>query len=73
VKRRNYKVGFEVLAAASMKMAVFWFVAMIALVMEAASTSETSVNFYQTILRNNPEESHLNYKVPSYVIFSILM
>jgi hypothetical protein len=27
--------------------------------MEAASTSETSVNFYQTTLRNNPESSHL--------------
>jgi hypothetical protein len=25
---------------------------------EAASTSETSVNFYQTTLRNNPEGSH---------------
>jgi hypothetical protein len=30
-----------------------------ALLMEAASTSETSVNFYQTIRRNNPEDSHL--------------
>jgi hypothetical protein len=28
--------------------------------MEAASTSETSVNFYQTICRNNPEDSHLH-------------
>jgi hypothetical protein len=37
-----------------MKMAVF-----IALKMEAASTSETSVNFYQTSRRNNPEDSHL--------------
>jgi hypothetical protein len=27
--------------------------------MEAASTSETSVNFYQTTQRNNPEDSHL--------------
>jgi hypothetical protein len=27
----------------------------IALMMEAASTSEMSVNFYQTTLRNNPE------------------
>jgi hypothetical protein len=26
---------------------------------EAASSSETSVNFYQTTLRNNPEDSHL--------------
>jgi hypothetical protein len=26
---------------------------------EAASTSETSVNFYQSTLRNNPEDSHL--------------
>jgi hypothetical protein len=29
------------------------------LMMEAASTSETSVNFYQTTRRNNPEDSHL--------------
>jgi hypothetical protein len=29
------------------------------LTMEAASTSETSVNLYQTTWRNNPEDSHL--------------
>jgi hypothetical protein len=28
--------------------------------MEAASTSETSVNFYQTARRNNPENSDLH-------------
>jgi hypothetical protein len=28
----------------------------IALMMEAASTSKTSVNFYQTTRRNNPED-----------------
>jgi hypothetical protein len=27
--------------------------------MEAASTSETSVNFYQTTRRSNPEDTHL--------------
>jgi hypothetical protein len=32
---------------------------MIALMMEAASTSETAVNFYQTTRHNNPEDSHL--------------
>jgi hypothetical protein len=32
---------------------------MIALMMEAARTSETSVNFYQTTRRYNPEDSHL--------------
>jgi hypothetical protein len=32
---------------------------LIALMMEAASISETSVNFYQTTRRNNPEDSHL--------------
>jgi hypothetical protein len=31
----------------------------IALMMEAANTSETSVNFYQATRRNNPEDSHL--------------
>jgi hypothetical protein len=45
-------VRFEALGAASMKMAVFWVVA---LMMEAVSTSEMSVNLYQTIWRNNPE------------------
>jgi hypothetical protein len=53
-------------------MAVFWVVApcslvevyrlfrsAIALMMEAASTSETLANFYQTTWRNNPEDSHL--------------
>jgi hypothetical protein len=28
--------------------------------MEAASTSETSVNFYQATQHNNPEDSHLH-------------
>jgi hypothetical protein len=32
----------------------------IALMMEAASTSETSVNFYQTTRRNIPEDNHLH-------------
>jgi hypothetical protein len=27
--------------------------------MEAASASETSVNFYHTTLRDNPEDGHL--------------
>jgi hypothetical protein len=31
-----------------------------ALMTEAPSTSETSVNFYHTTLRNNPEDSHLH-------------
>jgi hypothetical protein len=30
-----------------------------AMAMEAGSTSETSVNFYLTTQRNNPEDSHL--------------
>jgi hypothetical protein len=32
----------------------------IVLMMEEANTSETSVNFYQTTRRNNPEDSHLH-------------
>jgi hypothetical protein len=32
----------------------------ITLMMEAASTSETSVYFYRTTWRNNPEDSHLH-------------
>jgi hypothetical protein len=34
--------------------------AMMALMMKAASTSETSANFYQATLRYNPEDSHLH-------------
>jgi hypothetical protein len=34
----------------------------IALMMEAASTSETTVNFYQTTRRNNPEEVGTAFK-----------
>jgi hypothetical protein len=56
-----------------MKMAVFWVVApcslvevsiirAIALMMEAARTSETLVNFYQTTRYYNPEDSHLNIR-----------
>jgi hypothetical protein len=37
-------------------MVVFW---LIALMMEAARTSEELVNFYQTTRRYNPEDSHL--------------
>jgi hypothetical protein len=33
---------------------------LIALMIEAVNTSETSVNFYQTTRRNNPEDSHLH-------------
>jgi hypothetical protein len=65
-------VGFEVITAVSMKMAVFCVVApcslspsswqMIALMMEAARTSETLVNFYQTTRRYNPEDSHQRIK-----------
>jgi hypothetical protein len=56
-------VRFQVLTAASMKTAVLWVVAackLIALMMEAAGTFETSVNFYQTKRCNIPEDSHLH-------------
>jgi hypothetical protein len=54
------KIGFEVLTAVSTEMAVFWFVApcSLSLMMEAARTSETLVNFYQTTRPYNPEDSH---------------
>jgi hypothetical protein len=47
-----------------MNMAIFWVVeprslVVIALMMEAESTSQTLVNFYQTTRHNNPEDSHL--------------
>jgi hypothetical protein len=44
-----------------MKMAAFCVIALCSMVMmEAASTSETSVNFYQTTWCNNPEDNHLH-------------
>jgi hypothetical protein len=54
----NNKVIFQVL------------VALIALMMEAASISKTSISFYQTTRRNNPEDRHLQLycDVPSWLI-----
>jgi hypothetical protein len=34
--------------------------ALIALMMEAASTCETTINFHQTAWRSNPEDSHVH-------------
>jgi hypothetical protein len=59
---------FQVLTAASMKMTVSWDFAPFSyqgdethrLMMETASTSETSVNFYHAARRNIPEDSHLH-------------
>jgi hypothetical protein len=57
---KKYPIGSEVLMAMSMKMAVLWVImpCSLALMMEAASTSETLVNFYQTTWCYNPEDSH---------------
>jgi hypothetical protein len=61
---------FQVLTAATVKMAVFWNVAprslAIALMMETESTAETLVNFYQITRRNIPEDSDLH--VISYFV-----
>jgi hypothetical protein len=49
-----------------MKTTVFWDIvqfSFIALMMEAVSTSETSVNFYETTQRNIPEGCHLYDKL----------
>jgi hypothetical protein len=39
----------------------------------AASTSETSVNFYQTTQRNNPEISHLHIRRRENLKYSSLV
>jgi hypothetical protein len=50
-KEVRKKVGFDVIGA------------IIALMMEAANTSETLVNFYQTTRRYNSEDSrHINIR-----------
>jgi hypothetical protein len=57
---QNTLVRFQVLTATSMKMTVFWdVVRAIALIMEPASSSETSVIFYQTSRRIIPEDSYI--------------
>jgi hypothetical protein len=55
-----------------MKMVVLWVVApwsAIILMIEAANTPETSVNFYQTTWRNNPEDSHLQLQVDYFMTY----
>jgi hypothetical protein len=62
------QMRFQFLTAASMKMAVFWVVAPTFQrfcclhqqgMMQTESTSKSSVNYYQSTRRNNPEDSHL--------------
>jgi hypothetical protein len=60
VEKKKIQVGIEALTAVSMKMAVFWVGD--ALMMEAARTSETLVNFYQTTRCYKSEDSHLHRK-----------
>jgi hypothetical protein len=61
-------VRFQILTAASMKFRVFWAVSpcshveVIALMMEAVSTSETSNNYNVTTRRYIPEDSKLQYQ-----------
>jgi hypothetical protein len=49
-----------------------FIIRVIALMMEAASSSETSVNFYRTTRCYNPEDSHIHARrrenLKSYVI-----
>jgi hypothetical protein len=50
---------FLVLTAASMKVRLFWILHHAALMMEAVSTSEMSVNSYEATCCNIPEDSDL--------------
>jgi hypothetical protein len=64
-------VRFQVFPAANMKMAGFWDAAPcslveVALMMEAASTSETSVKFHQTTWRSNSKDIHLHSKISDF-------
>jgi hypothetical protein len=48
--------------------------ALVTLLMEAAKTSETLVEFYQTTGRCNPEDSHLSdYIVCEYIVVMIIL
>jgi hypothetical protein len=58
-----------------MKIAVFWdlrLCSLIALMMEAVSTSEMSVNFYETARCNIPEESHLVLTCSTGKLFQLM-
>jgi hypothetical protein len=68
-QRDEFVLGF---ACHSTRMSV-WRRAMIALMMEEVSTSETSVNIYQTKQRNIPENSHPhNQEIPLLLWNTIL-
>jgi hypothetical protein len=80
VKRiRSERNGFELLMMVSTKNVVRWIVApcclvltnvsevLAALMVEAAKTSETLINFYQTARRYNPADIHLQKRKSSYV------
>jgi hypothetical protein len=45
---------------------------LIALMMGEENTSKTLLNFYQTTIRNNPEDSHLNMPIgnKNYIFIS---
>jgi hypothetical protein len=51
------------LVRASKKTQRVFFTKIIALLMEAVSSSETSVNIYQTTRHNIPEDSHLHVHI----------
>jgi hypothetical protein len=51
-------VGFEVLMAVSIKMAVFWVAVLCRLMTEAVQTSEKLVNLYQSTQHYNPKGNH---------------
>jgi hypothetical protein len=69
-------VRLQILTAACMKMRVFWdiypccshVVSIFVLMKEAVNTSETSVNFYQTIWRSIRKECHLHADVGFLVV-----
>jgi hypothetical protein len=78
-------VRCQVLAATSVKMTVFWkfrprslsemvisSLGRITLMMEPVSTSETSVDFYQTPLPNMSEDSHLQFQIFLF-LFNLLL
>jgi hypothetical protein len=56
--------------------AVYFSTLLIALIMEAARSSETLVNFYQTTRRYSPEDSHLRSNrrenLKSYIKFTCI-
>jgi hypothetical protein len=62
----------EVLPASIIKAVIALMMVLIILMREAASTSESSINFYQTTWHNNRENSHLQGYLSYHAVINMI-